>query len=650
MIVETLDPEALATFVDELEARGFTPSDEARTTWSGPVPLSLAAFTTASSMRIVLRDGWPYVQPSVLVPDITWWQATAGPCLWQEGDNSKRWVTVEGILRRIDEWAAKATDGFRGFDGAALDPQYHIDAEIGAVVGIDPTGLLAGLAQDGQHGFIHFETSAGFPVVAAGKGKGRQLGGRWFYRSDVPVPPASLGDFEAALSEKQRALYEKQLGAQDEGLFGLIWPNPHGLVALVLCVHVRDGIRQPMVFRPTPISEEDRLRRAGPDAPKLRAQHVALYGVGAIGSHLGSLLARSGVGSLSVVDGEILTPVVVVRHASADVGSTKVDAFSKLAEPFTWAKVAPRPAIGWTPSAIEPLIDGADLCIDATGNSLFAELLARVAARAGVPMMTVALFRGGRIVRVRRQAATDRAIVERHQHWRYPEIPPPARPEDDFVGVEVGCAAPIHNAPPAAVMAAASLAARVAIDQLTGRREEQDEIIEVLDPIELPFDRRGRHRPVPPAVMLTDVARSSMLAAARVAHPNETGGILIGVLDGRGEPCVVEAVEIPPAKPSAARYVVPEGVTVPAVDAARTRDRRLGYIGEWHSHPSDQPASPTDVATMVSLAEASDVGDPVLIVLRPSDREFSFDAHVVIDARLETTEILAMGPLAEPEG
>lgn len=601
-------------------------------------------------MRIVLRDGWPYVQPSVVVPGIRWWHATSGPCLWQEGDNSKRWLTLDGILRRIDEWVAKAVDGFRDFDGAALDPQFHFDGEAGALVGVDPTGLIAGLAQDGQHGFIHVETSGGFPVVAAGKGKGRELDGRWFYRSDVLVPPATLSDFEAALTEKQRALYEKRLAIQGEGLFSLIWPNPHGLASLVLRVDVRDGVRQSTVFRPTPISQEDRLRRAGPDAPTLRAKHVVLFGVGAIGSHLGSLLARSGVGSLGVVDGDVLTPVVIVRHASADAGSAKVDAFLRLAAPFTWTKVTPHPISRWTPSAIDALIDGADLCIDATGNSLFAELLSRVAARAEVPMMTVALYRGGRIARVRRQAATDRAIVERHEHWRYPEIPSPALPEDDFVGVEVGCVAPIHNAPPASVSTAASLAARVAIDQLTDRQEERDEIIEVLDPIEWPLDQRGRHQPMPPAVMLTDVARSSMLAAARAAHPNETGGILIGVLDGRGEPCVIEAVEIPPNNPSAARYAIPEGVTTPAVDAARTRDARFGYLGEWHSHPSDQPASPTDVSTMVSLAEAVDVVDPVLIVVRPTDDRFVLDAHVVIDARLVTATLVAMGPLAEPEG
>lgn len=602
-------------------------------------------------MQIVLRDGWPYVQPTVQVSDIRWWHATGGPCLWQEGDNSKRWTTLEGILRRVDEWASKAADGFRDFDGAALDPHYHFQAEIRGLVGIDPVGLVGGMDQDGQHGFVHIAMSGGFPVVVGGKGPGNTLSGRWFYRSELAAPPVRLRDFEAALTEKQRALYEKQLAREREGLFVLTWPTPHGRAALVLRVDQQQAERSPVLFRPTPISECDRLRRAGPDAATLRERQVVLFGAGAIGSHLAAVLVRSGVGSLKAVDADILTPAVVVRHASTSVGVAKVDAVAKLAEPFTWSKVDTAPAAPWTSKAITELIEQSDLCVDATGNSLFAELLSRVAARADVPMMTVALFRGGRIARVRRQAAADSPIVERHGGWRYPEVPAALRREGDFVGAEVGCAAPIHNAPPAAVLTAASLAARVAIDQLTGRREEPDEVIEVLEPIESPFDRRGRYRPGPPTVMITDAARSAMVRAAAAAKPSETGGILVGVIDGHGEPCVVDAVEMRAEHPTSSRFVVPEGATIPAVEAARERDKRLGYIGEWHSHPSDQPASPTDTATMLRLAGRPGVVDPVLVVLRPErDGGYSLDAHVAIDGHLTHTRLVAMGPLAEPEG
>lgn len=652
LTVETLDPEALAAFVAELHAAGFEPVDEAHSVWEGPLRQSLRSYTTASTMRIVVHDGWPYVQPSVIVPGVRWWHATRErPCLWQEGDNSKRWVSLDGILCRLDEWAAKAAAGFRDLDGAALDPQYHFDAAGGGLVGVDAARLIGGLAQDGQHGVICLRfPAAELPVVTTGMGRAGAPWGRWFYRSSLPVPPATLDHFEAALTAKQRARYDKQLESFGDGLFMLAWPRPHGLATLILHVVENEGTRRPVVFQPTPTSQEDRLRRAGSDASTLRELRVVLFGVGAIGSHLGALLARSGLGRLTVVDGDIVTPAILVRHASGDVGIRKVEAFKKLLAPYDWTDVTTVDRTTWSPTEVTALIEGTDLCIDATGSSLFAELLSRVAGRCGTPMLSVALFRGGRLVRARRQADADTLIAERFDHWRYPEIPKGAEPDLDHVGVETGCAAPIQNAPPATVLAAAALAARASIDQLTCRREEPDEIIDVLEPIETPFDRRGRLQRGPPRVMVTDAARSTMHAAAAAAHPNETGGILIGINDGHGEPCVTEAVELPAERPTISGYVVPAGQTTLAVDAARASDHRLGYVGEWHSHPSDQPASPTDTSTMLRLTCEPGVADPVLIVVRPKQpSRFDLDSYIAIDGDLVGTRPLAMGPLIPPE-
>lgn len=653
MNIETLDPDALGAFLDELEGGGFVAVDDARTVWEGPLRDSLKPFTDAATMRIVVRDGWPYVQPTVAVAGIRLWHVSAGgPCLWQEGDNSKRWVRLDSILARLDEWAAKATGGFRDLDGAALDPQYHFDGEPVGTVGIDASAIIGGLHQDGQHGLIHLQLPPGtqLHVVAAGLGRSAPLFGRWFYRSELQVPPATLDHFEAALSSKQRSQYEKQLEAFSDGLFMLAWPTAHGLATLILRVQDKHGGRHASVFSPTPTSQEDRLRRAGPDAPALRSRHVVLFGAGAIGSHLASLLARSGLGRLTAVDGDMVTPGVEVRHAGGASGVRKVDTLVTHLARFDWTKVVPVPRSTWSPSDIAELIDGADLCVDATGNSLFAELLSRVALLAGVPVLTAALYRGGRIVRARRQAAGDMPIVGRAGHWRYPEIPKATDESDDYVGVENGCTAPIHNAPPAAVAAAASLAARMGADVLTGRCEEDDEVIDILAPIEAPFDRRGRFWPCPPTVMVTDHARAAMVAAAAAAHPKETGGILIGVLDGRGEPCVAEAVELAPERPTSAGYIVPDGATTAAVDDARLRDGRLGYVGEWHSHPSDQPASPTDVQTMVRLAETTGTRSPVLVVVCPKGHGiFDLEAYVVVGGRLTATRQLAVGPLRSPE-
>lgn len=137
-----------------------------------------------------------------------------------------------------------------------------------------------------------------------------------------------------------------------------------------------------------------------------------------------------------------------------------------------------------------------------------------------------------------------------------------------------------------------------------------------------------------------------MVGAAMALHPNETGGILIGLLDDAGVPCITEVVELRPTKPSPHRFQVAEGQTTVAVDAARTRDPRVGYLGEWHSHPSDQPASPTDSATMAKLAAHPDTGNPVLFVLRPTGADqITIDAHVSVDGGLLPAPLVEVGPI-----
>lgn len=649
MSIDTLDPEQLAAFVAELESAAFVAQDVERTTWDGPLRESLRPFTSASTMRLVLQDGWPYVQPLLHVEGIRWWHAAHDrPCLWQEGDNSKRWLTLEGIGRRIDEWAEKATAGFKDLDGAALDPHLYFDSYSGVIVGIDEA--LISPRQDGQHGQLRLQgPEVGLSTVVAAPGS-TAASGHWFYRDQIAAPPANLEDFIASLRPNQLERYERTLRRRGRGLFVLAWPTPHGLSVLAISVADVDGGRRATAFSLTATSQVDRLRRAGPDAAALRDLRVVVFGAGAIGSHLAIVLARSGLGHLTIVDQDVLTPTVVIRHAATEVGQMKTHAIKRLIEPYDWTTVTVVDRITTKPAELTRLVEGYDLCIDATGGALFAELLSRVAANAAIPMLSVALYRGGRVARVRRQADADTPIVERYGHWRYPAIPESADPRHDYVGVETGCAAPIHNAPPAAVVGAAALAARVAIDQLTGRRAERDEILEVIEPIEAPFNRRGRFAPTPPVISITDAARTAMIKAAAAAHPKETGGVVIGVLDGDGAPYVVEAVELEAERPSTHAYVVPSDMTTAAIDDARTRNPDVGYLGEWHSHPSDQPASPTDAATMLRLSDQPETRDPVLLVLRPKqDHTFGLDAYVVLDRALRHARHLAAGPLLTPE-
>lgn len=644
--VDTLDTQLLQTFIDELEAAGWT-REGSSARWTGPLPDSLEQFTDSTTIRLTLRDGWPYVPPHLEVTGIEAWHADRDHlCLWQEDDNTRSWTTLTGIIDRITEWTDHAVDGFDTIAGAALDPHlYFVPSALEQLVGLDVGELVGNDHQDGQHGFLHLRPGPEVEEIHSGKPRPPDATiptGRWFLRANEAPPPRDLASFEERLTSKQRQLYEGDIAKGSGGPFVLIWPNAHGYAALIVHIDPTGSQRVGTALTPVAISIEDRLRRAGPDANTLRPTRAVIFGVGAIGSHLCSILSRSGVGHLRLVDNDTLHPAGLVRHAG--LGATlKPHIMRAMLTHFPWTDVEPAIAT-WAPAKLANLLSDADIAIDATGLGPFTELLSRVALQAQVPMISVALYRAGSIARVRRQTIVDTPIVKRRNHWRFPVIPPGSA-ESDYVGVEIGCAAPIHNAPPAAVYAAATLGARVVVDELTGRRDLPDEWVEVLDPLEAPFHRRGRLEPAPPEVLITDEAREQLLAAARRLTPAETGGILLGTHSEAGQPIITNAVEIPPETPSRSRYQIPDGATHAVVDAARRQDPGIAYIGEWHSHPSNQGASSTDRATMGSLSPESGPA-PVLLIARPiGGDQFEIDSHIWSNDQLHTVGLRAIGPV-----
>ena len=148
---------------------------------------------------------------------------------------------------------------------------------------------------------------------------------------------------------------------------------------------------------------------------------------------------------------------------------------------------------------IAQFIEDADVVIDSTGNDSFVHPVALVAEGLGKPLVSGALFRGGFVGRVQRKALdTDASITSRPDPPIYPVIPA-GEPGRDLTESDLGCSAPVNNAPPASVLACASLIAQAAIDVLTERFELQDEVIDVYRRLpEAPFNRVGRYgRPIP---------------------------------------------------------------------------------------------------------------------------------------------------------
>lgn len=153
-----------------------------------------------------------------------------------------------------------------------------------------------------------------------------------------------------------------------------------------------------------------------------------------------------------------------------------------------------------------------------------------------------------------------------------------------------------------------------------------------------------------PRCWLSEEAEDEIRRASREGHPNEAGGVLIGVYVRRRRPWIVRAVTVPSEKPGRAHYVLPADARPRAVDEARKHDRRLGYIGDWHSHPADADPSETDVKTMRELAadtEGKKCPHPVLLIARRAGKDYRIDARQLRTRSLERMRVIAAGGLPE---
>jgi hypothetical protein len=498
--LKSVDPASLDAFRAELIEAGFEPMAEGGRRWQGPLHPALAEFTSAKTMRICIQDGWPYRPPTLHVRGIASEHAVLNGelCLFQPGEHGvSAWLTLTAYNARIAMWAELARGGFRLQDDL-LDSHLYFRAKSSALATLE----LAEIAAEGERaktGMLRGTRTSRRHVLAlsTGSAQGEALSGRWYYNPAVSAPPRDLAGFREALTNGQRKNLERRLNAvqrdRREAVLALLWKT-------------REGQRNCLVVLAEPDESEPKLRsvelaptdrgtlllRAGPDTGELATKRVVLFGAGAIGSHVASLLSCAGLGELQTVESEVLRPGNVVRHAGAPsfIGWNKAIATEVAVESRApWTKFDFE-FESWDGERLAELISDCDLAIDGTGLVTFAELLGRVALDAETPLVSAALFRGGFLGRIRRQVpGLDTPLFERQASKEFPVIPPGEEP----ARFEAGCSAAVNNASPIAVAAVSATTAEVAVDLLTDRLEYAAELIDVYRPLQdAPFDRIGR--------------------------------------------------------------------------------------------------------------------------------------------------------------
>jgi molybdopterin/thiamine biosynthesis adenylyltransferase len=128
---------------------------------------------------------------------------------------------------------------------------------------------------------------------------------------------------------------------------------------------------------------------------RLAEARVAIVGCGATGSAVASLLARSGVGSIRIIDRDYVEPSNLQRQTLFDESDAReslpkaVAAARRIAAFNSQIVVTPKVA-DVTPENIEELLEGAELVLDGTDNFETRYLVNDYAVSKGVPWIYAA--------------------------------------------------------------------------------------------------------------------------------------------------------------------------------------------------------------------------------------------------------------------
>jgi len=459
--------------------------------------------TLTATIDVRLDDRFPFAPPMVQIVDpgveleLAFHREPNGTlCLWTSDElvEAAPWRDPGQLLRRAGGWLAQTAAGWPGDDDCDLERYLPRDDrmilyDLEALAGT--TGCVR-TSTDRQAGIVTITAQTRRTPITPQKAK-RGLPRKdqhlaWVANIGEPARPiwdwdglvAALGNDGATVDRLVR------LDAVD---FALLHYQRHGQVgALALALH-RERLGATPTVRACESADTSlpaRTLRAGPNADKLTDRPVAIVGLGAVGSFLADSLYRSGVRRLTLLDPERLRPGNVIRHIAGDafVGHAKVHAvrahLSALGLDVT--RITGQVMRVTTPAQAIDLLAEHDLVVDTTADARATALLRWAAEQTGHPMVSVCLQREGALARA------DRFPLRGDEQHLDPVPPLPVPP----LPRERGCGDPVSLTPPVAMLAAAELGCRLALDQLHEDHALPATLLDVLvaqaDP---PYDRIG---------------------------------------------------------------------------------------------------------------------------------------------------------------
>jgi hypothetical protein len=256
---------------------------------------------------------------------------------------------------------------------------------------------------------------------------------------------------------------------------------------LFIAIDPRDGSGH--IARTFHLRTDERWLRQ-PQLRPLSETSVAIVGVGALGSQVADLLARAGVGKLTLVDYDYVTHGNRIRHELdlQDLGRTKVHAMAaRLRAVNPWCDIDPltyrlggtgapgeEPNLQQAEDLMVDRVRNSDLIINASAHPPTGSYISSIGAESSTPVLHTFVSAGawgGRVLLQRPgvSGCWDCLALAQEHPDRYDaagSVPDVASDPEVREVSERGCADPTFTGPGFELTAAAAAAARVAVQAL----------------------------------------------------------------------------------------------------------------------------------------------------------------------------------------
>jgi hypothetical protein len=435
-------------------------------------------------VEITLPDDFPYQPPKVRPPDgsggLSWHSNPDGSlCLWAEEETGDLpWRSAKDIEQRIQEWFRKDNEGWVD-DTPDIDLERYWHRTPGLVIYEGLESMVGHVAR------VEFQKNNVLRLKAGAPPKqGKQRAAFVLDVGELERPVRSFHDIlDRAGDLKDRIEREATQGRLQLIVVRYWRAGTPAVLALRISGHNPVELQ---ACESADAGSATLTMRSGLDRDALTKSAVAVVGAGAVGSQVAELLARSGVGRLTLVDYDVIRPGNCIRHIARldDVGEPKVQV---VADAIASRRLMAHASLKVVPERIatveqaSKLLTEHDLVIDASGNATATRLLLEGAEALQRRLVSVCLVHDGRVARIDRMPLRD---DEEH----LPRVPDSGGSTELREG---GCGDPVSPAPMWAATMAAARAVAVAVDMIVDRQDYPPTVVDVLVAELPPYDRIG---------------------------------------------------------------------------------------------------------------------------------------------------------------